>query len=323
LAHEFAPQVEQKALTFKLDVEDVTVASDPVLLDRILRNLLTNALRYTEHGEIRLSAHITARSNDSSDATSNTRSLRFGHDHQPSSASGQVLLRVEDTGVGIAANEQLHVFEEYRQLHTTSDEDEQGLGLGLSIVRRFCALLDMPLELESSPGIGSVFRLSLPLLECQPTPVRPESEPWEWHNILVLLVDDERQVRDAMVRRLRDWGCQVVAAASAQEAVYRCAIAARDPDILLCDYRLGGGESGLDVVHALREGSTTPLPTLLITGDTSSECLRKAACYALPVIHKPVDEKDLMTSMRLCLAATQTPDSMISINHSFADCAAS
>jgi len=285
LRSEFAPQATQKALklVFESDLlidkplaQDLQVWSDPILLERILRNLIANAIRYTETGEVRLEIDDRTLGNQSS----------------------TIRVSVSDTGVGIPLAEQELVFEEYRQLESTISAHEQGLGLGLSIVRRFCALLDIPLALESSAGSGSKFTLTL--RRCRPanlSPVIKEAANGGWENLCVLLIDDEQLVREAVGRCLEDWGCHVLKAATAKEAVFQMATADNTPALVLCDYRLGNSESGVDVVHAIREGMNHSLPALMVTGDTSAECLQDAARNDMPVIHKPVLEHELRQAM--------------------------
>lgn len=278
LQSEFEPQAEQKGLKWVLEpVQETYVSTDPVLLERIVRNLIANAIRYTEHGEVRIQAERS---------------------------STQVQLSVSDTGVGIPLTEQEGVFEEYRQLAAPVTAHEQGLGLGLSIVRRFSALLDIPLVLESSPGSGSKFTLMLPESRAfgYNRKVKDRADA-TLEDLCVLLVDDELVVREAVGRCLVDWGCRVLTAASAKEAVYQIAVSDEAPVILLCDYRLRNNESGIDVVHAVREGLNQMLPAIVITGDTSTECLHDAAKSGMKVIHKPVQEQELRIEMMASLQA--------------------
>jgi len=282
LAKEFTPQATQKGLRFECKAIDVQVWSDPALLERVVRNLLSNAIRYTDQGQV---------------------SLRVLPASGPD--TGFVVLEVADTGPGIAPEFHASVFAEYRQLDEEVSAHEQGLGLGLFIVRRLCALMDMSLELDSSAEGGTVFRLSLPLSNHALRPPQAGGgDLLDWQQITVLVVDDEYQVREAMCGRLRDWGCEVLSAATAREAVAALAAAECSPDIMLCDYRLRHGESGIDAVLAIREGLDLDLPALLLTGDTSRQCLLDAAEHHLTVVHKPADEQSLRQAMTQCLQST-------------------
>lgn len=223
---------------------ELTLWTDPVLLSRILRNLLENAIR---HGQARgLVLSIAAE-------------------------DGRALIRLSDDGPGIPEAEQGRVFEEFYQLDNPGRDRQRGLGLGLAIVRRLCRLLDIGLGFESTPGIGTRFTLSLPLLSARPeqryeSPASPglSSLP----GLRVLVVDDEAPVRDSTATLIRAWGGQAVCARDYDEAVAR--LDQQRFDTVLADHRLGDGPNGLAIVHyALRR--QPGVRAFIISGDLMPE----------------------------------------------------
>jgi CheY-like chemotaxis protein len=241
------------------------VDSDPVLLRRILQNLVANAIRYTSAGSVWIGAR------------------RRG---------AVARIEVRDSGEGIAREHVDRVFEEFYQVSNPERDRRKGLGLGLAIVRRLAALLDHPLELRSSPGRGSVFALTLPRVAA-PAGTEPSGDPAsrdaDLRGLRVLLLEDDADVRDAIVLALRDWGCAVLAAMDADEAL--AALAARAPwrpDLILSDYRLRGGGNGAEAVGRVLARLGGTIPVALITGDTATEPLRAAVAAGYPLVHKPV-----------------------------------
>ncbi len=270
LAAEFAPQAERKGLRLSVDsAADAAVLTDALLFQRILRNLLSNAIKYTNTGVVSLGAE------------------RVG---------AVVRVSVRDTGPGIPPLERERIFEEFYQLNNPERDRSQGLGLGLAIVRRLTALLELELRLESELGKGSAFMLELPVATWNASAgvgdvaqaiggVRP---------IEVLVVDDEEAIRAGMQTALEEMGFRVQLAASTEAALElarRC-----PPAIVLADFRLRGEDSGLRAIQALR-GVWPQLPALLISGDTAPDRLREAHVAGIPLLHKPVSASALRTSI--------------------------
>jgi two-component system, sensor histidine kinase len=267
---EYGPAASQKDLTLRVVRNSLFVRSDPVLLERVMRNLVANAVRYTDRGKIILGARRNADS---------------------------VRIEVWDSGRGIPKDKHREIFQEFRQLDNPQRDRRKGLGLGLAIVERLVKLLDHPLELRSQLGKGSVFAVTVPRGR------REEFVPGEAYgqivadrdvaNSLILVVDDEPEVRDSMLALLGKWRCEVVAAASCSEMLQKLVSVRRLPDLIVSDYRLQGEENGIEVVARLREEFNSQVPALLITGDTGMEPLREAEESGLHVLHKPLNPSRL------------------------------
>jgi CheY-like chemotaxis protein/anti-sigma regulatory factor (Ser/Thr protein kinase) len=241
-----------------------------VLLERIMRNLVANAVRYTDRGRVILGARRTA------DA---------------------VRIEVWDSGRGIPKDKHREIFQEFRQLDNPQRDRRKGLGLGLAIVERLVKLLDHPLELRSQLGKGSVFAVTVPRGR------REEFVPGEADgqivvdrdvaNSLILVIDDEPDVRDSMLALLGKWRCEVIAAESCNAMLEKLVSIKRMPDLIVSDYRLKGEENGIEVIARLREEFNAQVPALLITGDTGIEQLREAEESGLHVLHKPLNPSRL------------------------------
>ncbi|HEY2708349.1 MAG TPA: hybrid sensor histidine kinase/response regulator [Caulobacteraceae bacterium] len=254
-------QAEAKGLALVLHPCALGVRADPALVEQIARNLISNAVRYTEHGRIVVGCR--------------RRSGRLG-------------LGVWDTGPGIAADDQGKVFEEFVQLGNPERDRAKGLGLGLAITRRIADLSDCPITLRSTLGKGSAFEVSLPraLAEPQDTAVSPTDALTLASRGLIAIVDDEAAIRASMASLLESWGYEV-AAADTGDAVL-ADLAGRRPDLVICDWRLRGEETALAVVASVRTTFGPSVPALLVTGDTASERIREAHDTGLVLLHKPV-----------------------------------
>jgi signal transduction histidine kinase/ActR/RegA family two-component response regulator len=267
---EYEPAARQKSLSLSVVRNSLFVRSDPVLLERIMRNLVANAVRYTDRGRVILGARRSAEA---------------------------VRIEIWDSGRGIPQDKHREIFQEFRQLENPERDRRKGLGLGLAIVERLVKLLDHSLELRSHLGKGSVFAVSMPRGR------REEFVPGEADgqivvdrdvaNSLILVVDDEPDVRDSMLALLGKWRCEVVAAESCTEMLAKLVSIRRMPDLIVSDYRLQNEENGIDVVARLREEFNAQVPALLITGDTGMEQLREAEESGLHVLHKPLNPSRL------------------------------
>lgn len=275
LADEYGVQAQRKGLEISAHAEPASVRSDPTLLARILRNLLTNALRYTDHGRITLESRVT---NDG------------------------VVVTVADTGRGIPLDAQKSAFEPFRRVGSETDTGE-ALGLGLSIVHRLTHLLGHDLHLESAPGQGSTFTLRLPRAdEVVPTPTSPPSTPVPTFDGPILVIDDDPAVRAGMRAQLEAWGYDVETAGEPDEAV--AAAKAHRPALLFADQQLSPDRTGVDVIDEIRATLDVRVPALIISGDTSPETATAVRQRGLQLLTKPVQP----TRLRLALSyAARTP----------------
>lgn len=266
IENELAPQADAKNIVYRLRESHMAVKSDPALLELILRNLVSNAIRYTERGGVLVACR------------------RRGT---------QAVLEIWDTGIGIAPSHQQSVFREFHQLGNPERDRQKGLGLGLAIAQGLARALNHKLSLASTPHRGSVFRLTLPIattaLPIERTAMTPD-KTWRL-KVRVLVIDDDEFVRAGMLHLLRDWGCECEAADSIEEALALARIQA--PDIVISDYRLRERRTGVEAIVALRTLLENELPALLITGDTAPERLREAQNSGVPLLHKPVSASQL------------------------------
>jgi signal transduction histidine kinase len=276
LSVECRQKAQAKSLAFEADCAPLRVRTDPILLERILRNLLENAMRFTQSGKVCV------------------RCVREGMD---------AVVSVSDTGPGIPRNEHARIFDEFYQLQNPGRDRSMGLGLGLSIVRRLVELLGYRVALESEPGLGATFTVTLPGAALDgagaSAPRSAARGNADVAGLNVLLIEDDAEVRNAMNLALRSWGCEPLIAASLEEATALLATRALRPDAVLSDLRLANGASGIDAIIALR-ARYAGLPAALVTGDIAGERLLEVRSTGLPVLHKPVQPdalRDLLHSL--------------------------
>ena len=267
IEREFEPQADAKGLAYRSRETALVVQSDPALVELILRNLVSNAIRYTDSGGLLVVCR---------------------------QKGGSAMLEVWDTGIGIAPAQQGEVFKEFHQLGNPERDRRKGLGLGLAIAQGLAKALSQTLlhslSLRSQAQRGSVFKLQLPIAAnpLEDTFLKTPSQlPDKLRlNARVLVIDDDETVRAAMVHLLRDWGCTGEAAESIDEALV---IARKQPlDLVICDYRLRGQSTGLQAIAALRQLMGNDFPVMLITGDTAPERLREAVASGITLLHKPI-----------------------------------
>ncbi len=270
LEQELAPLAESKGLAFRLRDTRLVVQADPALVEMIIRNLLVNAVRYTERGAVLLGCR--------------RRGMR-------------AIVEVWDTGIGIPASQHREVFREFHQLGNPERDRRKGLGLGLSIVDGLARAMGVEVGLASREGRGSVFRLTLPISQAAliASERASEEEDGDLAGLNVLLVEDDESVLAAMSDLLMSWGCACETASSVDEALAR--LDAFTPHLLLVDYRLRDHRSGLEAVSLIRERLMPDLPAFLITGDTGPQRLREAHASGLVLLHKPVPAERLHAAL--------------------------
>ncbi len=276
LVDEFDKLASQKQIEVRMRCPLLVIYSDKVLLGRMLRNLLSNALSHSNASKILLTARRVA---------------------------GKVRIEIRDNGCGIPVTEQEQVFSEFYQLNNPERDRGKGLGLGLAIVKRLANLLKLELQLFSEVEQGSCFRITAPEVEAIKTdqsPVIPDLEK-DISGLFVFFIEDEASVREAMSILLRQWGCRLLAADSL-DGIYR-ELDKLDypiPDLLISDYRLRDNQNGLDAIKALRQRFTFLIPAIVVTGDTDQGIYDEALRQQCSVLYKPVFPADLRRAIDDC-----------------------
>ncbi|MBB5445733.1 MULTISPECIES: hybrid sensor histidine kinase/response regulator [unclassified Paraburkholderia] len=277
---QYRPQAAAKGLALRIAPTTMVVYDDPVLLERVLSNLLSNAVRYTEQGAIWLGFRRAGRQ-------------KGGY------------IEVRDSGVGMAPQEHERIFEEFYQVENPQRDARQGHGLGLPTVRRLVGLLGGELQLRSAPGRGSVFRFAVQAGDASGIVASlndsvaggPAAQGRR-----VLCIDDEPSILEGLASLLERWGCDVRGARD--EAGALAALAdGFVPDAVLCDYQLANHRTGAQALSAIRgvlarEGHGNVV-TLLITGDMASAELTALALQGIPVLHKPVTPARLRRTLEM------------------------
>jgi signal transduction histidine kinase/CheY-like chemotaxis protein len=266
LIQDLSSVAQRKSITLRVHSINSKVLSDPVLLERILINLLGNAIRYTpQNGTVLLACRKRGEN---------------------------LLIEVRDNGVGIPAEEQRNIFREFVQLANNARDRSKGLGLGLAIVERLSKLLDHSLAVRSEPGKGSSFSILVPRifgvedLLFEPLSAAPEQDKHDkLEGLNVLVVDDDLLVRTSTGGILTSWGCHVSLAESLQEVGETYANSKFD--LVVCDYRLPDGD-GLELFDRIKELCDAPPPFILVSGDTAPEILQAVNERGLNLLHKPV-----------------------------------
>ncbi|MBS0403199.1 MAG: HAMP domain-containing protein [Proteobacteria bacterium] len=282
VAASHGPEAARKGLRLSVVPSRCAVHTDAVLLERVLGNLVSNAIRYTQHGKVLV-----------------------GCRRRP----GGIELQVWDTGIGIAPAQLAHVFDEFYQIDNPERDRGKGLGLGLAIVKRTLDLLGHRYALRSAPGRGTCFSILLPTAEALPrVPAQPEALAARPRiaGAFVVVIDDEADTRRAMQALCHSWGAHVLTAASAEQCLTLLDEHLRDPDLILSDYRLREHQDGLAAVRQVRAHIGQPVPAIIITGDTATADLRRVTDAGLPLLHKPVGADRLLAAIEAELGAHPT-----------------
>ncbi|KAF7599336.1 MAG: hybrid sensor histidine kinase/response regulator [Candidatus Dactylopiibacterium carminicum] len=270
IGNDYDHAARERGLRLRVRPTLLWVHSDPLLLERILINLVSNALRYTRRGAIM----VTARKRGEN-----------------------VLIEVRDSGVGIAPEEQSNIFLEFVQLENPARDRSRGLGLGLAIVRRLADLLYHPLTLRSQPGRGSVFGIMTPIAPAETGPALKPLTEQDFLGRVVTVIDDDVLAQESLVGLLRAWGCFVVASDSLPGLLEALEELEVEPEVIISDYRLPGEYTGLEIIANLRQRFGAELPALLLSGDTGPDTLREATARHVPLLHKPVRPAKLRAAM--------------------------
>lgn len=282
LKDEFCYHAQAHGLSFHVVPCSLSIESDPRLLEQMIRNLLSNALKYTKHGKVLLGCRRR---------------------------KGILSIEIWDTGIGIPDSELQTIFEEYHQLDNPARERTRGLGLGLSIVRRLEALLGHRVHVRSRPGKGSVFAIDIALPAEDPIkhtePAKPDSDTASAgeHNRTgtILIVEDDTEVRDLLELLLKGAGHRVASVSDGASALDLVARGMIRPDLLLTDYNLPNDMDGLSLVSKLRQKINREIPVIVLTGDISTGTLRNIAQQNCIQLNKPVKSKELTQAIQRLL----------------------
>jgi signal transduction histidine kinase/CheY-like chemotaxis protein len=275
LMQTFNPLATQKGLTIEWPQDYLEVHSQPELLEQILRNYLSNAIKYTPQGVI----NVTCDNDD-----------------------GLITITISDSGIGISEQALDNVYEEFYQVDNIERDREKGLGLGLSIVQRTAKLLGHDIAVSSIPGKGSAFSISVEqaktvIVESQLAANIPSLEQYN-SSALILVIDNEADIREGLNSVLQLWGYQVITAASLDDAQQQLTSKNIQPDIIISDYRLKGGNTGVHAIKALHETYDKPIPALIITGDIAVGPLLDMDKSDFQVLFKPVAPMKLRAFLR-------------------------
>lgn len=283
---DFSELAQSKSLQLEVIDCNYVVHSDPSMLERILRNLVSNAIRYTRQGSVKLDCQLQ---------------------------ENQIVIDVMDTGIGIAKDQQENIFQEFYQIENSERDRRKGLGLGLAIVKRLSDLLNTELTVSSIPEQGSTFRVSVPYVESS---VVTEDKLDQVSDILpgmaVLVIDDESMIRLGMTKVLQEWGCEVYEAESISQALE---LVEKDYEIniILTDYRLRDNENGIDAIEQIHAVKGESIPAIILTGDTDPERLREARDSGFKLLHKPVSPAKLRSLMCFLLEQSDISDTEIEL----------
>jgi CheY-like chemotaxis protein/anti-sigma regulatory factor (Ser/Thr protein kinase) len=260
---DLAPLAAEKGIALTVLPSTRWVRSDQRYLTRCLRNLVVNAIQYTPKGRVIVGCRAKG---------------------------GTVRIEVWDTGVGITKSDQSRIFNEFTRVGTSRLSD--GMGLGLSIVERACRHLGHGISLRSKPGKGSVFAIdvqSAPPGQAKPPAPAEHTAPADGAlDLIVMMVENDAAVLDATTRNLENWGASVLATTSTRGALDLMAEIGTPPDIILADFQLDEGDTGVETIRALRAAAGADIPAIVITADRSKGLLQLGVQMSFAVLTKPV-----------------------------------
>jgi len=269
---QFKNSAAEKGLDLITEHRDCTLHADSILLERVLRNLLSNAVSYTHSGTVSLVCD--------------------------SSKGDVATISVSDTGLGMPEHEHDNVFTEYHQLNNPERDRNKGLGLGLAIVKRLCHLMKLDVKMHSELGVGTRFDISVPIGDANKIQALPaEVGVLPVQNATVMVIDDEEAVLAGMESMLGQWGCKVVVAESARDALRAIALEQVNPDIVISDYRLRNNCTGVDAIATVREALEIDIPGIIVTGDNSPTRLKEVNESGLHLLHKPVNPDEMRSAI--------------------------
>jgi len=278
---EFTGAANENSLRFNVGKSDFVVHTDSLLLSRILKNLVSNAVKYTASGSVNIMTEILQDS---------------------------LVIRVKDTGPGIPEEQYQTVFNEYHQIKNQDSVPNFGFGLGLSIVKRLVELLDLKIQLESKLGEGSEFSVYLPLGDDSLlASVNDDDQlPATASAHKLLVIEDDPIVLDAMTNMLQGFNCDVYPAYNIEESVEIIKELEELPDAMIVDYQLADGVTGNQAIAAVNSAAQTSIPAIVVTGNTHSSIVRRAGESAFRVLNKPVSPDTLIKTINSAVESFRT-----------------
>jgi PAS domain S-box-containing protein len=263
-----APIAEQKQLELDVTESNAVIRSDPRLLERIVENFVTNAIKYTDSGK------VVVRCKPDGD---------------------ELAIEIADTGIGIEPSHLESIFDEYMQIDNASRDRRKGLGLGLTIAKNIARLLNHEILVRSEPGNGSVFTVKVPLVRGSSVTTShsiERSEPAMHEGLSIALIEDDKDVLDATRMLLESIGNEVAAFEDAERLLENLSVLER-PDLIVSDYRLPGAD-GLQLIRRVREHYGSEIPAIVMTGDTTLPELADTTHPGCAVLFKPIDTEQLI-----------------------------
>ena len=273
VVNDYEADARLKGIDLRIISSEIICYTDASLLEQILRNYISNAIRYTNSGEITISCHTE---------------------------DGHVKISVSDTGIGIPEDQLDAIYGEFFQLRNPERDRSKGLGLGLAIVQRISNLLDHKIAVSSVCGEGSCFSVTIPSGSTSSYIDLPRASV-EWmqnssrKNINIVIIDDDADVRESTEALFASWGCSVYAGSTPQDVLEQLKKNNSIPDAVIADYRLRGGRTGIGAIDLIKSQYDDQIPALIITGDTASEPLQAIQNSGIPLLNKPVSPAKFRT----------------------------
>lgn len=263
LLHEFEPIALEKGLAFTCELDGLVVNTDATLLRTMISNLMANAIRYSFEGTVSATATLL-----------------------PDGLT--VRIQISDSGIGIPTERIPDIFEAFIRLGA-ADSGSEGLGLGLVITRRIAELLNIPIHVQSELGEGTVFSLDLPLSLSAPVSRQSfTTTTAKLKGLRVLLLDNDQIVLSSMAQTLEEWGCKTITGTSAEDIEIKLKLVSGNLDLIITDYHLGEGVTGLDVIQRIRESRRRKIPAIILTGDVAIRLSNQVDVSPMVVAHKPL-----------------------------------
>ncbi len=274
LERDYAIEAANKDLKLVVRASQESIITDPILFERVMQNLLANAINYTPAGSIELEVREVA--------------------YQ------RVRILVRDTGIGIAADQLCEIFSEYYQIDNPERDRNKGFGLGLAIVQRLCVKLGIPIYVSSQLSVGTTFALYLPLGDCKRVELNVEQKVplVDLSGVTMLVIDDDAGIQMSVHNLATSWGCNVLMADSEESAVELVVKTEIQVMLIIADYRLRENKTGIAAINRICDELNRNIPSIIVTGDTSPQRLQELTASGFTVLHKPVSPSLLRSAIQ-------------------------